>query len=285
MNWHYIADTGPVRFFLRTAVRQFVKRVLGRGLNIHLPTGLTIYLPPDSAFGSEAFVTGADVDWGSEALFTRHLDNDGDVIDAGANIGYYSAYVAPCVHHVWAFEPDPRVLTALRKNASRGANITVVDKALFSKSGTMHLDVGARPEVNSLVAANPTGTATIEVAVETIDNFTSSHPDIRITGIKIDVEGRDMDVLAGASETIVRDQPLVLTEFNIDERGVNDEAELIRFAAGIGYGMFGFIRSPGIRVPRYHMRRLGDVGFALGECKMIFLVPHRLKQAFESEIL
>jgi len=30
---------------------------------------------------------------------------------------------------------------------------------------------------------------------------------------------------------------------------------------------------------------LGDDGFALGECKMIFLVPPRLKQAFESEIL
>ena len=230
-------------------------------------------------------MTGADVDWRAEALFTRHLDNAGDVIDAGANIGYYSAYVAPCVHHVWAFEPDPRVLTALRKIALRRTNITVIDKALFSKPGTMHLDVDARPEVNSLVAAQPTGVATIEVAVESIDHFTSSLPEIRITGIKIDVEGRDMDVFSAASETIVRDQTLVLTEFNIDERGINDEAELIRFAAAIGYGMFGFIRSPGLRRPRYQMRRLGDDGFALGECKMIFLVPPRLKQAFESEIL
>ena len=34
------------------AVRQFVKRVLGRGLNIHLPTGLTIFCHPRAPSGA-----------------------------------------------------------------------------------------------------------------------------------------------------------------------------------------------------------------------------------------
>jgi hypothetical protein len=52
-------------------VRQFYKRVLRRDLRMKLPTGLPIVLPRSSQFGSEAYVTNANVDLGAEALLAR----------------------------------------------------------------------------------------------------------------------------------------------------------------------------------------------------------------------
>lgn len=70
MRMHHIFSRQPFRF--------------------RLPTGLSMNLPEDSFFGRDVYVTNADVDWGSEALFSRYLDLQGDFIDVGANIGYYS---------------------------------------------------------------------------------------------------------------------------------------------------------------------------------------------------
>ena len=70
MRMHHIFSRQPFRF--------------------RLPTGLSMTLPKDSFSGRDVYVTNADVDWGSEALFSRYLDLQGDFIDVGANIGYYS---------------------------------------------------------------------------------------------------------------------------------------------------------------------------------------------------
>lgn len=284
MNRTYIADVGPVRFFLRTLIRQVFKRILRRGVRFRLPTGLTMHLPRDSAFGSEIFVTGGQVDRGAEELFTRSLDADRDVIDAGANIGYYAMYVAPHVNRVWAFEPDPRTLPALTSNASRAPNIEVIDRALLSSPGEMSFDISGRHEVSALVDAESAAGVTIKVAVDTIDGFVAANPAIAVTGIKIDVEGNDMAVLKGARETLARDQPLVLTEFNVGDGSANSETDLVSFAADISYTLFGFIRLSGAAAPRYKLRRLGHGGNPIGDSKMIFMVPSRLQRAFEAEI-
>lgn len=284
MNWAYIAEIGPGRYFRRTLMRQVFKRVLRRGLEYRLSTGLTMYLPPGSAFGSEVFVSGADVDHGAENLFMRSLDADRDVIDAGANIGYYTMYAAPLVNRVWAFEPDPRTLPGLKLNAARASNIEVVERALFSAPGEMSFDISGRHEVSTLLDAEAADGGSIKVAVDTIDRFVAADPAIAVTGIKIDVEGKDMAVLVGARETLVRDQPLVLTEFNVGEGSINNETELLSFAADISYTLFGFVRSAGAAAPRYILRHLGPGGSPISGSKMVFMVPARLHQAFESEI-
>jgi len=282
VNRTYIRDVGLFRFLVRTAIRQFAKRILRRGLKCRLPTGLTMDLPRDSAFGSEVFVTGARVDWGAEALFARLLDPDADVIDAGANIGYYALYASPRVRHVWAFEPDPRVLPALRANAARAPNVTVVDLALYSRRGAMRLATGGPPEVNRIVADGAAGRS-IEVAVTTIDDFVERRGIARVGGIKVDVEGRDIAVLEGGCSTLLRDRPLVLAEFSSGPGSENDVGRLRRLAARTGFSLAGFVRT--VRAARrYEMRWLSDADLAAGLPKMIFLVPDRLRDAFAGEI-
>jgi hypothetical protein len=105
MNLEYIREVGVVRWTWRTCLRQLSKRLLRVENTLVLPTGLLIHLPKHSKFGSEVFVTKANVDWGSERIFAENLDPSGVFLDVGANIGYYSLYVLPCVSSAYAFEP------------------------------------------------------------------------------------------------------------------------------------------------------------------------------------
>ena len=120
--------------------------------------------------------------------------------------------------------------------------------------------------------------------METIDSFAARQPDVGFTGIKIDVEGADLDVLKGARETILRHQPLVLTEFNTFEGGLNNEIELLELVKDLEYGIFGFQEAPSDSSGKFSLQRFLGQGEDLVECKMLFLVPPRLVQAFEAEI-
>jgi hypothetical protein len=50
-------------------------------------------LPPLDRFASEAYITGADVDWESERLLFSLLGKQGVFLDIGAHIGYYALYM------------------------------------------------------------------------------------------------------------------------------------------------------------------------------------------------
>lgn len=91
MNKQFILSVGVLPWVTRTAIRQFTKRVLRRGIRMRLPTGASFSIPRQSHAGSTVYVTQGDVDYGSEALLARLASKQSGFLDAGANIGYYSA--------------------------------------------------------------------------------------------------------------------------------------------------------------------------------------------------
>jgi FkbM family methyltransferase len=267
MNRVFIMHVGVVQWCTRTAVRQFTKRVLRRDLSMTLPTGLQMRLPRDSRFGTEAFVTNANVDLGAEALFARLADPRRDFLDVGANIGYYSLYLSPCVRKVYAFEPDTRSLAALRYNAGMAGNVQVVPVAVTDVSGTVSFDVRGSAEYAHI------GTrGRVQVAATTVDAFTAT-TGLDVGQIKIDVEGHDLCVLRGAGKTIREGQPLVLTEFSQRSESINDPNELYSLCAGVGYRIYGFAYSADGDPSSTRLRemRQGDGRVS----KMLFLVPRR----------
>jgi FkbM family methyltransferase len=213
-------------------------------------------IPRDSQSAGEVFVTNADMDWGSEQLFARFAE--GDFIDAGAHVGYYSLYLSPLVRRVYAFEPDPRCFEALGVNLAAAGNAVHVPMALSNRHGLAKLDVSRASALSTLSDGGALSVETI-----TIDQFVSEidKPNIRL--IKTDVEGHDLSVLEGAVQTLRRFQPLVLSEITGGAVGA--------FAAELGFSVYAFDRE----------RRLG---MAPREgSKMVFLVPPRLVAAFEAQ--
>lgn len=280
VNWEFVRQVGYGKFLVRTARRQLSRRLLHRNDRVRLPSGLVMEIPQSGANASEIWVTNCDIDWGSERLLIRHLEPDKSFFDVGAHIGYYSLLVAPCVRDVYAFEPDIRNFAALERNAARAGNVTVVRRAVADAVGAMPFVIAADAATSRLATRADDGASTTTVEVTTLDQFAADHPALRVTGVKIDVEGFDGSVLAGARRVIARDRPLILTEFNLGE-GTNDGSAMFSFVESLNYRVFAFVRALGGRRLKpdrlLHLDRatLRDTWY-----KMLFLAPERLHAQF-----
>ena len=264
----FVKEVGPFRWAFRTVVRQFYKRVVRQPHTMQLPTGERIVLPLANHFASEAFVTGADVDWGSEKLFSALLRRKGVLLDVGAHIGYYTLYALPLVSGVYSFEPDPRVRVFLQQNVAARPGVEIIPCAVGAAEGKARFTLERSAEVSHLSAPEENAGNQIEVDVVTIDSFAVSR-NLIVEAIKIDAEGHDIEVLRGSLTVLSTQQPLVLTEAGPD-------AGLFDLTARVGYRVFAYVRHPRTR-RRSFAELFADVPVP-GATKMLFLVPNRLAE-------
>jgi FkbM family methyltransferase len=165
-----------------------------------------------------AFATGAAERPLQDAL-ARELREGAVFYDIGANVGYMTLIAARLVGpqgRVLAFEPVPENVAAIRENV--GLNgidwVEVHETAVARERGTAALIVSDVSAFSRLASVNvPTGAReTIEVGVVSIDEFLASSgapaPDV----IKIDVEGAELEVIAGMRETLAAHRPVILCE-------------------------------------------------------------------------
>jgi len=146
-------------------------------------------------------------------LLDRFVRPGDTVVDVGANIGYntlHAARLAGQRGRVVAVEPTPDNLDVLRQNiqAAGLANVTVQPVAAGRASQTRELYVrGARSAVNSLFAESCYASVTdvLRVPVMPLDDFVDGTADV----VKIDVEGAELDVLAGMTR-LLRARPKAL---------------------------------------------------------------------------
>jgi len=269
INLRFIRQVGLFRWLKRYTWLQFAKRVLRRDTRMLLPTGSRIVLPRQSQSATEVYVTTANTDWGSEALFAQFADRNRDFIDVGAHIGYYSAYLSPLIRRGYAFEPDPRNIPFLQINARLAGNIDIVQMAVSSQTGHRQLQVGGESAVSSLEG---TGRKTIDTPVITIDDFMAARPTIDAALIKTDLEGHDLEALRGMRATVERCRPLILTE-------CNNSAALLNLCIEWRYSIFAYRRDR--RTLKLNFQQLSSTE-ELRESwyKMLFLVPDCLVVQF-----
>jgi FkbM family methyltransferase len=157
-----------------------------------------------------------------ETQYCERVLRPGDVtVDVGANIGLYTLLFSRLVGpegQVHAFEPAPENARRLRVNLllNEAENVTFEEAAVYSRDGTVTLNLfderlGAwhslgRPELpdpfrpgNTLAPAG-----TVEVTAVTLDDYASRNGIERIALLKVDVEGAEPDVLAGAAGLLER---------------------------------------------------------------------------------
>jgi len=149
---------------------------------------------------------------------TRHLRTDSTCLDVGANIGLTAVMLSSsCPRgHVYAFEPSPKNAAYLQQNitGNKITNVSVIEAAIGATAGRVRLNmptVGA----NSTVIRRPQNGSSqgSEVPMITLDAW-SAGLDRKIDFIKLDVEGYEANVLAGAADLIARWRPPIFMEFN-----------------------------------------------------------------------
>jgi FkbM family methyltransferase len=153
-------------------------------------------------------------------------------LDIGANQGYYSYTLSRLFEKVIAFEPNPSVVTRLLRSGA--GNVEVHNVALSSSTGELDLFVPVVDGVeqsgwasfnrNNLPDARDF--RVLHVPVRPLDSFGLT----TVSFIKIDVEGHEPAVLAGAVETLRRCRPVVLIEVKEENRDA-----VFRLFAELGY--------------------------------------------------
>lgn len=135
-----------------------------------------------------------------EAL-AKELQNGGIFLDIGANAGLYSLWVASLRLknvQVEAFEPDPELCQGLKFNlATNGLNdVRVNQLALGRQQGQMRMISGSGNKGENRVEADDLAQKEgFSVEMTTLEHFLKQHDIKRITAIKIDIEGYEVDVL------------------------------------------------------------------------------------------
>lgn len=165
--------------------------------------------------------TSADSDI-ETATFLYFLQTTENVIDIGANIGYFSCLSAsqnvPCI----AFEPHPKNLAVLTHNLRRNhfePFVEVFPMALGKDVGILSL-YGAHTGASLVKGwAGNNAVKSTEVPVNTLDHIVSSRLNGKKLLIKIDVEGSEFAVLEGGRETLSLDPaPVWILEHGLTER-------------------------------------------------------------------
>lgn len=172
---------------------------------------------------------------GYEVTVARSLDallpDDGVMLDIGSNWGYFPLLFASRESFrgkILAFEPVPSTyadLTDLVAQAGLGEWIETHQAAIGNADGSVTMSV---PRHSGLARIDPNGQGT-SVPLQRLDSLALDRLDV----VKIDVEGHELSVFQGATETLRRLGPALVFESGV---GARQKAQPpIEYLESIGY--------------------------------------------------
>jgi FkbM family methyltransferase len=144
-------------------------------------------------------------------------------IDGGAFVGdtidLYLKHRKKC-KQIIAFEPDSKNFNILKEKHGNNPSITLIDAGLYNEDGIISFSSANSGFVScgcemyndaSKITNNDEGE---KIQVRSIDGLGLE----RVTFIKMDIEGAELNALKGAKETILRDKPkLAICLYHSDE--------------------------------------------------------------------
>ena len=217
---------------------------------------LALYLGND--LSRQIYIAGC-IDPNEFAFLDRFLEPGMTFFDVGANEGIYSVFAARLVGSdgiVWAFEPSKRELRRLKKNiALNDLRVRVFPIALADKTGEADLSVaGYEHEGQNTLGAfvyDIESSGRERVKLGRLDDLVARNPLSRIDVIKADVEGAEIRLFSGATETLRRYRPILLfeaSENSLQKQGGSREA-LLALIQEHDYSVYSFDRHSGLPTP------------------------------------
>lgn len=172
---------------------------------------------------------------GERAFLKKYLqDKEGILIDVGANHGNYikEALLVKPTMKVYAFEPHPQTFSKLSESLAGYDNVLLINKGLSSANGILNLydypskegsqhaslfeDVITEIHGSRIAVAH-------EVELTTLDDFVELEKIEKITLLKIDTEGNELEVLTGGRNTLSEGK-IKAVHFEFNEMNVASRA-------------------------------------------------------------
>jgi FkbM family methyltransferase len=167
---------------------------------------------------------------------------DGRAVDVGANIGAYSYAFAQGFDAVEAFEPQPSCATGIERFAERAKHVRVHRLGLSDRRARVVLNVPIvrgrfrDHRATGLATLSAVGGRTDPLTIDVVPLDDFAFDDVSL--IKIDVEGHERAVIAGAERTIALTRPTLIVE--IEQRHLHGSSIYDAFAQIISLGYVGW---------------------------------------------
>jgi len=222
---------GKFKWATKNAVNKLVKngRIILKDINLPLPENVNEYddvmhMITDSIL----FYLLSDIDqdtlyslyshilfW-TEGLYEYkkvRLEKGDIVIDAGANIGDFSALAGVKGCRAYAFEPIPNVINSfLAKTAAWNPNITLCEYALSDKIEELYFDEDTKGLMGSscIIKLPPKESRKVKIQAIDLDTFVDKNNLPHVDFIKADIEGAERYMLMGARRVLKEFAPKIV---------------------------------------------------------------------------
>lgn len=221
-------------------VAQVAVRMVPGDICVAFPNNTRLLISPRMK-GSAHFISPGLCEY-EEMVFVMHFLRPGDTfVDAGANVGAYTLLASGVAGaRTIAVEPSPSTFGYLRQNILLNdllPRVSTVNAALGRGEGRLRLTEQLGTE--NYVCPDGEAGPSVEVPVTMLDTLLR---DKQPTLIKIDVEGFETEVLAGAAETLARPclQGMIIERAGNGARYGYDEAALHRQIRDCGFMPFAY---------------------------------------------
>jgi FkbM family methyltransferase len=159
-------------------------------------------------------------------------------LDIGADVGEFTVAMLATSRSVIAFEPRPAQAHDLASMFDAvGVPVRVEAVALSDKPGVTTMRVVESEPGRSTIDTDNVLSDVDGGAVQSIDVPVKRLDDLNLDGvglIKVDVEGHELAVLLGATDTLARNQPVLVVEAE-ERHHRNAVTEITDLLAGLGY--------------------------------------------------
>jgi protein O-GlcNAc transferase len=215
---------------------------------VHTTSGVALHVPATMRAMSTFVLLEQERWFEPEMSLLPYLMEAGThALDIGANHGVYTLEMARLVGdgaqagHIWAFEPTHTPRTRLQRSLQDNGvmhKVTVVPAGLSDEIGQVSFAVHDNSELNSRQGnmVDGEGEQRETVQLDTLDAFFARHKiDQPIGFIKLDAEGEELRVVAGAKDFFAQQSPVVMFEL---KHGNEINRPLINAWLALGYAMF-----------------------------------------------
>ncbi len=185
-------------------------------------------------------IINSELEW----VIRRYVKPGTAAIDVGANIGLVSVLIGARIGEegmVYAVEPNPRLHPRIRELFRLNAmhNLRLCPCACSQKPAKAKFSVDQHDHCKSKISDK----GDIEIELMTIDGILKDEPR-PVSFLKIDVEGHEPMVLAGARETLRHHRPTLVLETGTHTAADIDSLNVL--LDEVGYDVLGVIHEWGI---------------------------------------
>jgi len=173
--------------------------------------------------------------------FIKGILKPGDIaVDVGANIGFYTQYLAKCVGatgKVWAFEPDAINFKHLTNAVKNWPQVICKNQAVAAQNGNLILYASGLLNIDHRTYQPASFTHSYSVNKIALDHELSN---CTVRLIKMDIQGFEMDALQGMKNLLMQPDVILISElwpYGLNEAGSSAIA-MFEFLKNLGFGIY-----------------------------------------------